>query len=90
MQQFNRIICVVKLDDKLQNCLKYELTPIFLSLFDEVPIRKTQKAVLFEIIESATGISPQATYPAGRPIFYIIDGGFLLWSLAWQSGSTYL
>ena len=36
MQLFNRIICVAKSDKELQNCFKYELTPIPLSLFDDV------------------------------------------------------
>ena len=87
MQIFNRIVCVVNSEEELEQCLQYELAPVPLSLFDEFSMRKTQKAILYEIIEMET-IPPEATYPHENDVF-VVDGGFFLWQLIWPPSTTY-
>ena len=81
------IVWVIKSDDDLQECLQYELAPMPLSLFDDVSMKKTQKAVMFDIIESAT-CKPNAQYPQEN-VAFVIDGGFLLWKLTWSPSVKY-
>ena len=47
---FNRMVCVIKSDD-FAACLEYELAPRPLALFDDVSMRKTDKDVVYRIIE---------------------------------------
>ena len=61
MQLFNRIVCVIKSDEDFVSCLEYKLAPRPLSLFDDISIRKTQKSVMYDVIESVAG--SQQTYP---------------------------
>ena len=74
MQLFNRIVCVIKSDEDFASCLEYELAPRPLSLFDEISMRKTQKSVMYDVIESV--VDSQQTYPEDSRI--VLDGGYLL------------
>ena len=74
MQLFNRIVCVIKSDEDFASCLEYELAPRPLSLCDEISMRKTQKSVMYDVIESV--VDSQQTYPEDSRI--VLDGGYLL------------
>ena len=85
MQLFNRIICVVKSDEDFASCLQYELAPRPLSLFDEISMRKTDKAVMYKVMESLTEC--EKTYPQDST--FIIDGGYLLRRVVWPQHGLY-
>lgn len=70
MQLFNRIVCVIKSDEDFASCLEYELAPRPLSLFDDISMRKTQKSVMYDVIESVAG--SQQTYPEESTV--VVDG----------------
>ena len=74
MQLFNRIICVIKSDEDFASCLEYELAPRPLPLFDELSMRKTEKAVMYSVIESYSGC--ELTYP--KESMFVVDEGYLL------------
>ena len=74
MQLFNRIVCVFKSDEDFASCLEYELAARPLSLFDDISMRKTQKSVMYNVIESVAG--SQQTYPEESTV--VVDGGYLL------------
>ncbi|XP_028418322.1 uncharacterized protein LOC114543611 [Dendronephthya gigantea] len=85
MQLFNRIVCVIKTDEDFASCLEYELAPRPLSLFDEISMRKTQKSVMYDVIESVA--DSQQTYPAGSTV--VLDGGYLLRRVIWPQHGSY-
>jgi len=85
MQLFNRIVCVIKADQDFASCLEYELAPRPLSLFDDISMRKTQKSVMYDDIESVAG--SQQTYPEESTV--VIDGGFLLRRVIWPQHGSY-
>ena len=85
MQLFNRIICVIKSDEDFASCLEYELAPRPLSLFDDISMRKTEKAVLYRVIESYA--ASEQTYP--KDSMCVVDGGYLLRRVVWPQHGTY-
>jgi len=70
MQLFYRIVCVIKSYEDFASCLEYELAPRPLSLFDDISMRKTQKSVMYDVIESVAG--SQQTYPEESTV--VVDG----------------
>jgi len=52
MQLFDSIVCLIKSDEDFASCLEYERAPRPLSLIDDIPMRKTQKSVMYDVIES--------------------------------------
>ena len=86
MKLFNRIACTIKSEENLANILEHELAPVPLSMFDEFSIRKTNKAAMYDVVESYTSvIEPVNTG------MQVIDGGFLLRRVTWPSNHvTYL
>ncbi len=63
MQLFNRIICLVKSDEYFAWCLQCELAPRPVSLFDDVSMRKTEKAIMYKVVETASGVECEETCP---------------------------
>ncbi len=87
MQLFNRIICLVKSDEDFASCLQYELAPRPVSLFDDVSMRKTEKAIMYKVIETASGVECEETCPTDS--IYVLDGGYLLRRVVWPQNGTY-
>ena len=85
MQLFNRIVCVIKSDEDFASCLEYELAPRPLSLFDEISMRKTEKAVMYRVLESYA--ASEQTYPKDN--MFIVDGGYLLRRVVWPQNGSY-
>ncbi|KAG0720612.1 hypothetical protein GWK47_048171 [Chionoecetes opilio] len=85
MQLFNRIICVVKSDADFASHLEYELAPRPLSLFDEISMRKTEKSVMYSIIESLCEC--ENAHPTNSTI--VVDGGYLLHRVVWPEHGLY-
>ena len=85
MQLFSRIVCVIKTDKDFASCLEYEVAPRPLSLFNEISMRKTQKSVMYDVIESVA--DSQQTYPAGST--FVLDGGHLLRRVIWPQHGSY-
>ncbi|KAE8747077.1 hypothetical protein FOCC_FOCC006215, partial [Frankliniella occidentalis] len=86
-QLLNRIICMLDLSSgSLSDYLEYELSPTAPSLFDEVSLRKTDKAALAKAIDGVC--APQATpVPPGTP--YVVDGGMLLRAVVWPRPASF-
>ena len=76
---------MIKSEDDFASCFKYELAPRPLSLFDEISMRKTQKSVMYDVIESVAG--SQQTYPAESTV--VVDGGYLLRRVIWPQHVSY-
>jgi len=83
---FNRIICVVQTSHERSELFKYELAPKPLSLFDDISMRKSNKAELSKVFEKK--VSPLSQLPSER-LTFVIDGGFLLHRVLWDIPSTY-
>ena len=85
MQLFHRIVCVVRSDDELIDCLAFELAPRSPSLFDAFSLRKTNKAVLASVLE--TVVPCEAVVPDGCR--FVVDGGYLLHVLVWPQPAKF-
>jgi hypothetical protein len=84
-QLFHRIVCVLRSDEELASFLQYELSPRPPSLFDEVSIRKGNKASLVPLLEQYGPAEDQV--PDGA--YYTIDGGYLIHQIIWIHHGTY-
>lgn len=91
MQLFNRIICTVKSDEDLANCLTYELAPRPPSLFEKSMMRKIKnKAIMYDIFQSLLSLETSESDQGNSTDFtFVVDGGFLLHRVVWPSMSTY-
>lgn len=78
---FQRISISKQTDEDLKQYLQYELAPFPLALFDEAGMRKTKKAVLYNILKPTLNNNLQ-------DFDIVIDGGFLLHRVIWLRGST--
>lgn len=76
---FRRIHFLKKSDKEIESYFQYELAPYPLSLFDETGMRKTRKSVLYDLFEPVIP-EPNLTESA-----IVIDGGWLLHRVVWQS-----
>lgn len=81
---FARIV-LIKGKEEFADLLKYELSPRPPALFDQMSMRKTNKAALCTIFESATPCESDAPHNT----LHVVDGGFLLHKCSWQKGETY-
>ena len=72
-------IRVIKSEDYFASCLEYELAPKSLSLFDYIFLRKTQKCVMYDVIESVVG--SQQIYPAESTV--VVAGWYLPRRVMW-------
>ena len=79
------IVCVMKSDEDFASCLEHELAPRPLSLFDDISMRKTQKSVMYDVIESVAG--SQQTYLEESTV--VVDGGYLLRRVIWPQHGSY-
>lgn len=80
---FQRICVIKKSDVELELCLKFELAPYPLSLFDDVGLRKTTKASLYSLFQPADANLDK------NDSHYFIDGGMLLYRVKWPSDCTF-
>ncbi|KAJ8937017.1 hypothetical protein NQ314_012099 [Rhamnusium bicolor] len=85
-QLFHRIVCVVKTDEELKPCLKYQLAPQLTSLFDTISLRKGKKSSLIDILERCC---PSTEELPVEPSF-VIDGGDLLHRVIWPKPGSFL
>ncbi|XP_043285283.1 uncharacterized protein [Venturia canescens] len=76
---FQRICVLQKTESELKSYFNHELVPYPLSLFDDNGMRKTPKSKLYNFF---TPVEPQVKAPNNA---YVIDGGFLLHKIVWQS-----
>ncbi|KAJ8882121.1 hypothetical protein PR048_018609 [Dryococelus australis] len=76
---FQRCSCMVKEEPKLDEYVRYELSPRPLSLFNDEGMRKTNKSVLYKFFE----------LESMNTIWYVVDGGFLLHCVCWPLQSKY-
>lgn len=87
-QLFHRILCTMKNETDLKECLKHELSGVPPSLYDDICMRKGTKSKLAHILqnkcESGSSITelPQSSY-------FVIDGGFLIHQVLWQNNITF-
>ena len=84
-QLFSRIICVLKDDDQLANYMTYELAPKPPSLFDDISMRKGNKAALATKLES---YGPWEGLVSDE-YQYVVDGGHLLHKVVWPRPAVY-
>ncbi|KAE8738446.1 hypothetical protein FOCC_FOCC016069 [Frankliniella occidentalis] len=81
-QLLHRIVCALDADNgKLVDFLEYELALRPPSLFDEVSMRKTEKAAL------AAKCPPGDDVPHGAK--FVVDGGMLLRAIVWPRPATH-
>lgn len=78
-QLFNRILCVMNSEDCLRKAFKYELAPKPPCLFDDISLRKTNKAELAKKLESYFPCSSTSLSDTD----YVLDGGYLLHAVNW-------
>lgn len=78
MHLFHRILCVIKSDEEFAPYLHYELAPRPLFLFDEISMRKTEKSVMYSVIEKYADCNKALPTNAT----FVIDGGYLLRKVA--------
>lgn len=73
-------------DDNLAEFFKFELAPYPLSMFNETTgMRKTKKSAIYDMFHP---IDLEENLPSADDI-YVIDGGFLLHRVIWQTNQTY-
>lgn len=87
LKLFNRLIIIVQRFDSVQESLKYELTLIPLSLFDNNhKMRKANKAefskACLKSLTTASSSCPTVSH-------IVIDGGWLLHMVKWEQGDTW-
>ncbi|XP_011859602.1 PREDICTED: uncharacterized protein LOC105557068, partial [Vollenhovia emeryi] len=81
---FQRISLSKQSDEDLKNVLNYELSPFPLSLFTEEGMRKGTKSSFY------TSFAPLSDTPQfGTKRLDVIDGGFLLHRVIWDSHSNF-
>ncbi|GBL74481.1 hypothetical protein AVEN_235422-1 [Araneus ventricosus] len=69
-------------DAELQKYFEFELAPFPLSLFDEGGLRKTLKSVFYDLFSIATDLFLTSAC-------YVVDGGFLLHRVLWQTKESF-
>ncbi|GBL60933.1 hypothetical protein AVEN_169786-1, partial [Araneus ventricosus] len=79
---FRRISPLKKYDAELQKYFEFELAPFPLSLFDEGGLRKTRKSVFNYLFSTATDLFLTSAC-------YVVDGGFLLHRVLWQTKESF-
>ncbi|XP_044579087.1 uncharacterized protein LOC123261518 [Cotesia glomerata] len=80
---FQRMSITAAFQDKIEKYFEYELAPYLLSLFDDIGMRKTQKSTIYDCFEKVN-IDINNTNAT-----YIIDGGYLLHRVVWDSEETF-
>lgn len=80
---FQRICVMKKSDAELESYLKFELSPIPLSLFDEVGMRKSTKSSLYSLFQT---IDVDINRGTSR---YYIDGSMLLYRVKCPTDCNY-
>lgn len=76
---FQRLILKLKSQDDMKNYLHFELAPFPVSIFDEKGFRKSAKSKFYDCFHSL----PESQVIESPTC--VIDGGFLLHKVAWQS-----
>lgn len=79
---FRRISYIKKSDEEFKKFFEFELAPYPLALFDEKGMRKTRKSVFYDLF------FPVTDYNFDNAV-YVIDGGFLLHRVIWQTRKTF-
>ena len=82
---FNRITCVLKNSNEMEEYLSYELSPQPSALFHDSTMRKTNKNALGLLLKSKVESMP--SLPDNSR--FIVDGGYLLRVVTWPVKSTY-
>ncbi|CAH0556725.1 unnamed protein product [Brassicogethes aeneus] len=80
---FQRMSITAAFQDEIEKYFEYELAPYPLSLFDDIGMRKTQKSAIYDCFENVN-IDINHTNAT-----YIIDGGYLLHRVVWDSEETF-
>jgi hypothetical protein len=80
---FQRITITKQSDQEQEKYLTYELSPYPMSLFEEFGMRKTSKSSLYKALTSL-----QLDIPFESCV-YVIDGGYLLHRVVWQTDQTF-
>lgn len=80
---FQRMSITAAFQDEIEKYFEYELAPYPLSLFDNIGMRKTQKSAIYDCFEKVN-IDINNTN-----VIYIIDGGYLLHRVVWDSEETF-
>ncbi|CAH1106781.1 unnamed protein product [Psylliodes chrysocephalus] len=80
---FQRMSITAAFQDEIEKYFEYQLAPYPLSLFDEIGIRKTQKSAIYDCFQKVN-IDINNTNAT-----YIIDGGYLLHRVVWDSEETF-
>lgn len=70
-------------DDELPECLKFELAPYPVALFDEIGMTKTTKSLWFHSF-NIIDISPDLGSSN-----HVIDGGYLLHLVVWHQNNSF-
>ena len=82
---FRRVTCVINHQEEMEQYLRHEFGSKPPALFNKGIMRKHTKSVLANVLKSK--VTPVA---AGlQNPYYVIDGGHLLHSVKWPTGSTY-
>jgi hypothetical protein len=76
---FRRISFLKKSKEEVKSYFEFELAPYPLSIFQETGMRKTKKSVFYELFSRTT---EQVNL---QDAVYVVDGGYLLHQVTWQS-----
>ena len=80
---FQRMSITAAFQDEKEKYFEYELAPYSLSLFDDIGMPKTQKSTIYNCFEKVN------TDINNTNATYIIDGGYLLHRVVWDSEETF-
>ncbi|CAF4889681.1 unnamed protein product [Pieris macdunnoughi] len=80
---FQRMSVTAAFQDEIEKYFEYELAPYPLTLFDDIGMRKTQKSAIYDCFQTIN-VDINNTNST-----YIIDGGFLLHRVVWDSEETF-
>jgi len=78
---YQRICATMKTQEDMNRYMQFELAPYPLSLFDDAGMRKTNKSSLYSNFE-------QVTLPMDNNMKYVIDGGYLLHRVVWNTNDS--
>ena len=79
---FQRITLNITDQNDMKEYIKYELAPVPLALFNEGGMRKTKKSEFYDHFDSIDNI------PATNDLIHIVDGGYFLHKVVWQSNEN--
>lgn len=83
---FQRISVMKRSDGEIRECLKFELAPYPVAIFDEIGMKKITKSSLIKLFHSFNSIDNS---PDFESLKNVIDGGYLLHRVVWHQNDSF-